>query len=162
MNKKYLLYAIVPVLALAAVGGAILADTTSQPNNPMSGLVSAIAQKFNLNASDVQQVFDEQRGKMQEERQQEMQQKFAERLSKAVSNGKITQDQANLITAKHTEMQTFMKSLEGKTKEEMRTLRKAQMDSLKQWAQDNNIPMQYLQFGGGGFGKGMGPCPFKD
>lgn len=164
MNKKYFLYAIVPVLALAAAGGMALADTTNQPNNPMSNLVNAIAQKFNLNVSDVQQVFDEQHSKTQAERQQQMQQKFSDRLNKAVSDGKITQDQANLISAKHTEMQNYMKSLEGKTPEEIKTAMKAQIDSLKQWAEDNNIPMQYVQFGGKGFGKGMGmgSCPFKD
>jgi hypothetical protein len=33
---------------------------------------------------------------------------------------------------------------------------KTQMESLKQWASDNNIPQEYLFFGGLGMGRGHG------
>ena len=167
MNKKYLLYVLIPVLSATAMAGVAMANNKSVATDPMSGIASVIAQKFNLNTADVQAVFNTERQTNMQERQAEMSQKFAERINKAVADGKLTQAQANLVIAKHTEMQNYMKSLQGKTIDEMQSARKTQMDSLSQWAKDNNIPVQYAQFGGfGGFGLGkghnglgMGNCP---
>jgi hypothetical protein len=147
MNKKYLLYAIVPVLALISVGAVYADSTTSGNGKPMESLVTAIATKFNLNTSDVQQVFDDNRTAMQAQRQAEMQQNFTDRLNQAVVDGKLTQDQANLIAAKKAELQDQT----GAKRENA----KAHMDELKQWATDNNIPLEYLQLGGFG-GRRMG------
>jgi len=162
MNKKYFLYAIIPAVMLMAVGGAVLADSKINKIDPMANIVNAIAQKFNLNVNDVQAVFDQQRTEMQAQREQnrtqmqeEMNQKFTERINKLVSDGKLTQDQANKIFAKKTELEAQRAGLEGKTKEEIQSIMKASMESLKQWAQDNNIPLGYIQFGGLGMpGKG--------
>ena len=165
MNKKYLLYVLTPVLAVAVTGGVVLADNKDTTSNSMSNLVSAIAQKFNLNPVDVQTVVNENFKQNMQERQAEMLTKLTERVNKEVLNGKLTQAQADLIIAKHTEMQNFMKNQEGKTMEEIQASKKSQMDSLKQWAKDNNIPEQYAQFGGlgkfgPGKGQGMGACKF--
>jgi polyhydroxyalkanoate synthesis regulator phasin len=147
MNKKYLLYVMVPVLALVSVG-AVYADSVANNSRPIDSLVTAIATKFNLNTSDVQQVFDENRATAQAQRQTEMQQKFADRLSQAVTDGKLTQAQVNLITAKRAELQAQRQNLQNGTPEINRETAKAHIDELKQWATDNNIPMEYLQLGG--------------
>jgi len=172
MNKKYLLYAILPVMLCATIGGVVLADSTVTKTNPMSGLVAVIAQKFNLNVSDVQAVFDEQKTKMGAERetnkadmQAEMQQKFADELKQAVTDGKLTQAQADLILAKKAELDAQKPSINvapkdrtqtSKTKEEMESEMKtrqaemkAKQDALKQWATDNGIPEEYLRLLGG-------------
>lgn len=153
MKKKYILYAIIPAVALALTGGVIYANTVQNPQGPMAGLVSKIAQKFNLNESDVQTVFNEYRSGMQANRQQhqqdiqsQMQQSFEDRINQAVSDGKLTQDQANAIIAKKAELQTQTQT----TREQMQTIQQ----NLKQWAADNNIPQGYLNFGGFGFGRG--------
>lgn len=147
MNKKYFLYAIIPVIALASVGLGVYASET-QGENPMSNLVAKIAQKFNLQEADVQAVFNEHRTEMQTN----MQTKFAERLSQAVTDGKLTQAQADLITAKRAELQAERPQLangEKPTKE----LMQAHQTELKQWATDNNIPLEYVMgFGGGRMG----------
>lgn len=151
MKNKYLLYIATSVVALAAVGAIAIGTVsaaTATGNNPMTNLVNAIAQKFNLNPSDVQQVFNDQKAQMQTQ----MQQKSTDRINQAVTDGKLTQDQANKILAKETELKSqqasFQASLQGKSKADIQAAMKAQMDSLKQWATDNNIPMQYLRFGG--------------
>lgn len=164
MKKKYFIYPIISLAAFAIFGAAYAtADTAMGANNPMSELVNAIAQKFNLNASDVQQIFDEQRVKMEAQREQrgeemkeKFQQKFTERINQAVSDGKLTQEQANLIFAKRAEIEAQQKNMENMTKEERQTAAKEQRDSLRQWAEDNNIPQEYLMFGGFGMGKGNG------
>ncbi|MFA6189938.1 MAG: hypothetical protein WC711_00260 [Candidatus Staskawiczbacteria bacterium] len=163
IKNKYFRYATIGAVTLATLGiiavGTVSAATTTQ-NSPMSNLVSAIAQRFNLNSSDVQKVFDDQQIQMHSQ----MVQKNTDKVNEAVANGKITQDQANKILAKRAELEAqrvaFRASLEGKTKTEIQTAMKAHRDTLLQWAKDNNIPEQYLMmFGGlkgagGGFGFG--------
>ncbi len=159
MNKKYLLYSIVPVLAgvLITVGIASASTTNTIKNNPMSDIVTAIAQKFNLSSTDVQAVVDTVMQTKRTQMQTTMEQRAADRLTQAVKDGKLTQAQANLITAKQAEIKTFMDSLAGKTMTERQTAMKTQMTALQQWAKDNNIPSGYLPIGGpmGKGGHGM-------
>jgi hypothetical protein len=170
MKRKILLYAVLPLMAFAVIGTAyVKADTSSQTSsNPMSGLITAIAEKFGLNVSDVQQVFDEQQTKMQAERETQQaetetnaQEEFASRLSKAVTDGKLTQAQADLITAKKAELdaaresqKTDMKSMTDEERQAAMETMKTQMDSLKQWATDNSIPEEYIPLLGGMGGRG--------
>jgi hypothetical protein len=162
MNKRYVIYLATGAVALATIG-VVAATTVSAASpagsaNPMTNLVNAIAQKFNLNASDVQKIFDDQKAQMKVQ----MDQRYTDRINQAVTDGKLTQDQANKILAKKAELQaqrqSQVASLQGKTKAEIQAEMKTQMDALKQWATDNNIPMEYLMFGpmgGHGFGRGM-------
>lgn len=144
-------------LAAAGLGVAQAATTKSGQPNFMSNLVNAIAQKFNLNPDEVQQVFDEQRAEQQSQMEAAREENFAARLTKAVSDGKLTQDQADKITAEKTKIDSDMAALQGKTGTEFQDGMKAIRDSVKQWATDNNIPQQYLMFGPGGrMGKGHG------
>jgi len=162
MKKKYLIYAILPVIVFATIGTVYATSNTGGTNNPMANLVTAIAQRFNLNPSDVQQVFDEQKAQMSAQRQEQrtqmeaqQQQQFADRINQAVTDGKLTQDQADKILAKKAELEAQKLSLQ-KNKNENRAVMKEQMDSLKQWATDNNIPQEYLPFGGFGMSRGHG------
>lgn len=132
-------------LVFAGAGVTKAASNTQSGINPMSSLVNAIATKFKLNPKDVQAVFDEQRVQMEKDHEQA----FAKLLSKAVADGKLTQDQADKITAKKAELEAFRTSLVGKTQDEQRTAMKTQMDSLKKWATDNNIPAEFMMFGKG-------------
>lgn len=148
MKRKTQLLAAMAVIGLASGIGAVNASaSTDTKTNPMSSIVSAIAKKFNLKESDVQQVFIDQHTQIQTQQQQV----YKDRIAKAVTNGKLTQAQADKILAKMAELTTFKASLLGKTPTEIKTAMKAQMDSLKQWAKDNNIPKNYLLFG---FGEG--------
>lgn len=142
--------------ATLGVGGIYAAQASNALPDRMNGLVTAIAQKFNLNASDVQKVFDEQRNAMQAERQAENLARLKERLAGAVKDGTITQSQSDLILAKHEEMHGFMTSLQGKTPDERKTAIDAKIVELQQWAKDNNIPSAFLPMADGRNGKGMG------
>lgn len=159
-NKKIIVMSAL-VLGLTAMGttaarAAFTSTSTTTRVDPMSSLVTAISQKFNLNSADVQKVFDEQKTQMDLARQQEEK----SRLDQAVTDGKITQDQANKITAKKAELEAYHTSIEGKTEQEEHALMRTQMDGLKQWATDNNIPMQYLFFFGGHDGTDHGDKGF--
>jgi hypothetical protein len=126
---------------------ALSGDTGSS-----TSIVEKIASKFNLNKAEVQKVFDEERTVHEAEHQQAMK----DRLAQAVKDGKLTQDQADKITAKQAEMKAYMDSLKDKTHEERHMAMESKRTELEQWAKDNNIPTEYLGKMGGRGGHGGG------
>lgn len=134
--------------------GVLYAAPKTDRVNPMSNLVTAISEKFHLNSNEVQQVFDAQHAQMQQEMQAKHLEQQKAMLDQAVKDGKLTQDQEDKIIAKRTELKTAMEALKDKTPAERQAAMKTQIDALKQWAKDNNIPEQFTTpFGGG---RGMG------
>lgn len=134
------------------VGGGLLtqhafaASTTNSDN-----LIARIATKFNLNQTEVQAVADQ----FHTDKIAEMQQKEADRLTQAVTDGKITAAQKDLLTAKQAELKTKFEEIRAMTD---KAARKTAMDTLRTeteaWATKNNIDKQWLHFMGGHGGKG--------
>ncbi len=141
-----------------AGAGIINAQTTSTNKNPMSALVTALATKFNLNTADVQSVVDETMKAQHATMEAHMEQSFADRLTKAVTDGKLTQTQADLIKAKAAELKASMEANRTADQSLTQEQRKAKMEerqtALKAWATANNISLEYLHFLGGGKGFG--------
>jgi hypothetical protein len=155
MNKKIISYAILPVLGLALLSaGVTYAASNNTGAKPMDALVSALATKFNLNSSDIQQVVEQVMSEQRTIREAEMTKNFTTRLNQAVTDKKLTQSQADLIIAKQAELKNLHLSLEDKTEAERQAIMKKEMSSLQKWATDNNIPKEYLMFG-----KDKGPGP---
>jgi hypothetical protein len=156
MKKALLVTGATTIVGLASFAGVANAATSSGSTGSDS-LVDKIATKFNLNKSDVQAVFDENRTEHEAERQQ----KLEERLSQAVTDGKITSDQKDEILAKLKDMQTYMDSIKDKSADERHSLMKTKMDEMKQWAEDNGLsdymPMGRGPGGPGGHGGDMAP-----
>lgn len=160
MKKALLVTGATTIVGLASFAGVANAATSGSSSDSSTGgssLVDKIAAKFNLNKSDVQAVFDEDRSAHEAERQQ----KLEERLTQAVTDGKITSEQKDEILAKMKDMQTYMDSIKDKSEDEKRSLMKTKMDELKQWAEDNNLtdymPMGHGPGGPGGRGGDMAP-----
>ena len=149
IKRKYIVATAILIFGAAVAGmGAVYAADSTQKINPMSELVTAIAQKFNLNVADVQSVFDTQQTKMKTEREQAL----TDRINQ-VTAGKLTQAQVTAISSKKAEFDALQTSLQGKTAQERATAMQSFETSLKQWATDNNISEEYLPMCGGG--KGM-------
>lgn len=152
----------VGVTSLAGFGVANAATDTSNSTGPMSSLVDAIATKFNLNESEVQSVFDEQRTQMKAEREAEIKEKVAQ----LVTDGKITQAQADKINAKRAELKAEREankdSSDTKTREAMKSEMEAKRTELKTWAEENDIDEQYLRYVIGGHGRHGGPGILRD
>lgn len=147
-HKSLLIFLAAAVL----IGGVVTFGTThafAQSNGQGETLAQMIAQKFNLNPSDVQSVMSQYR----QDRQTQMEANFKARLDQDVKDGKITADQETLILNKRQELQTNRKSEFANFKNMTPDQRKAAMQSQKQdlenWAKQNNIDIQYL------FGFGM-------
>ncbi len=119
-------------------------------------LIQRLVQKFGLKTDDVRSVFDTVR----DERQAQMQQKLTNKLDALVKEGKLTEAQKRLIISKHTELQAQREkdkdTLKDLTPEERRAKMQAQRTDLENWAQQNNIDIQYVLGFGRGKGLGMG------
>ena len=139
-KKSKALLATAAILGLGTFGGLKITQAQSADVNPAATLVAAIAQRFNLNQSEVQQVFDDHRGTMGMRQRTHRQ----DRLSEAVKNGQLTQAQADQITAKQAEMRSSMQTLAGKTESERREVMQQHRDEMKTWAQANNIPVEFF------------------
>ncbi|HEY1074183.1 MAG TPA: hypothetical protein VGE59_00565 [Patescibacteria group bacterium] len=145
MKTKYLF----PILGLAALGvvslGAMhtLAHDTAASDGKT--LVQRLSEKFNLKESDVEQVFTEHKSQVQAT----MEKRIDDKLTQAVTNKKITEEQKQKIIAKQKELQTQMEAtketLKNMTPQERQAEMKKQRDALEQWAKDNGIDTQYLR-----------------
>jgi hypothetical protein len=156
MNKKIVSYIVIPVLGLAILGGSVALAASNTKGSVMTNIVAAISQKFNLNSTDVQAVVDQTMANQKASMQADQTKKFTDRINQAVTDKKLTQDQADKIIAKRTELQAANLALKDKTPAERQAAMKTQMTALKQWATDNNIPQGYLMFGGPRMGGGRG------
>ncbi len=122
----------------------VMATTASAQSNNSSSIVDKLASKFNLNKDDVQKVFDEERATHKADREKS----FTDRLANLVKDGKLTQAQADKITAKHSEMKSQMESMKNKTKEERHKSMDQKRSELQKWAKDNGIDEKYVMLGG--------------
>jgi len=153
MNYKL----IIPVAALAIGAGMLYTSGQVKAFGGFGGgrdtLIQALANKFGKSTDEVQSVFDEVRT----QNQQQMEAKFEDNLNQAVSDGKITDEQKNLILQKQEELQTqhqqdFANGA-NLTPEERRTQRQQERAGLEKWASDNGIDLTYFHMGPG---EGMG------
>lgn len=113
MKKKVL-------LSILAAGTVIAAATMSvnsvrADDETYRPLVQRIAEKFNLDESEVEAVFVAVR----DERMQEMHDRHQERLQDAINDGVITEDQMNAILAKEEELHQERIENRGENREAM-------------------------------------------
>lgn len=137
------------VTGLTVAGGLRVASAQSSATKK-DNIVDKIATTFNLDKAEVQKVFDQDR----DERKAKLETNLQEKLADAVKNGSLTQEQANKIEAKYSELKTIKDSLKGKSRDERHKAMKAKRNELEQWAKANNIPNQFsnnfMRFGGYG------------
>ncbi len=147
MKTKILLPAIAIVLTGVAAFGSIGAFAQTTQTDPHTSIIQKLVTKFGLKEDEVKAVFDEERT----ERQKEMQTRMAEKLTQAVTDGKITEAQKQLIIAKQAELEkqreANREAMQNLTNEERKAKMQSHKAELEAWAKENNIDMQYL-FGG--------------
>ena len=135
-------------------GTTTTSSTNSTKTDPMSGLIDALVSKFNLKKSDVQAVFDAQRTKMDAQREADAKAELAQ----LVKDGKLTQAQADAITAKRAELDkqrdADRTAMDSKTDTERRAAMDAKRTELDTWLKDQGIDTQYAYLLMGGRGHG--------
>ena len=154
IKKSLLIAGVVSTLGVVSTMG--IAGAASSNTNPQDGLIQKIADKFHLNKSDVQAVFDEDRSTREAERQK----KVEAELTQAVKDGKITEAQKQLLLDKQKALQTEREAnkddMQSKTQDERKAAMDAKKAELEKWASDNGIPTEYLRYVMGHGGRGPG------
>jgi hypothetical protein len=163
VKKTLAIAGIATTIGVAGIGGlgVVSAATDTSASDDKTSLVAKLADKFHLNKSEVQAVFDQDHTEHEAKRQQQLE----ERLTKAVEDGKITAAQKDTILAKMKELQAEMQAnhdaMQDKTDDERHASMEQQRQDLKKWAEDNNIPLQYLMMLKGGPHSGPGHMMHK-
>jgi len=149
MSKRIL---VIAGLSLALVGTVALGVYRAKAQgfeNGRDDLIQKLAQKFGLNEADVQAVFEQDR----QERQQQMETNFEERLNQAVADGQLTEEQKNLILEKHRQIKDQREQNQGNwqnlTQEQKHQKNQEQRQELQDWATQNNIDLTWLIRKGG-------------
>lgn len=113
-SGKKILAVVLALGVVASIGYFGVNSVLADDDNPMHNtLISRIAQKFNLKEDDVKAVFEAVR----DEHQEQMKKDREESLSKAVSDGVITEKQKQAILVKMDENM----GLRNVRREEMRS-----------------------------------------
>jgi hypothetical protein len=95
--------AIIAGVSASAVGVSTTFASDETKGGGPNDLITAIAERFNLNETEVKAVFEEHRNLMAES----MKGKAEERLAIAVEDGKLTAEQAEAIKSHHEEMKAW-------------------------------------------------------
>lgn len=151
LNKKLL---IIPVTGAVLMLSLFSAKSVSAATatGDYSSIVQKLAEKFSLNPTEVQAVFDAHRTQHEADRQKA----YETTLDTAVSEGKLTTAQKQLILNKHKEIMANRGYKSTMTKEQ----HQAKHTELQTWAKENGIDIKYLMFQRGrhgGMGKPMAP-----
>jgi hypothetical protein len=157
--------ALLLLFAVGVIGGGLFgahnvsAQTTTPKQNGLSGLVEMIAQKFNLDKSQVQGVVDQYQQQHKTEMEQVMQDRLNTKLDTMVKNGKITAAQKQAILNKLAELKKNYnpETFKNMTPEQRKAAKEKEISDLKAWAQSQGIDLKLLpMFGMKGMGRGMG------
>jgi hypothetical protein len=153
-NKKMIIpMAAVAVLAAGAFGVAQV-SASSDAVNPQASLIQKLADKFHLNKSEVQAVFDQNHKDNQAARETS----YEARLAQAVTDGKLTSTQKDLVLAEHNKLKAELDAAITSTTSQAD--RRTAMDKVRTeadaWVKANNIDAKWLMVGGHGMGGGMG------
>ena len=157
MNIKKIM---LPAFAVTVIGAGIIGVTpvhaqtvTSTPavSHPyfFNEMVDFISQKFGLDKSKVQSAMTEFHDKKKTEMLQHMQQREQDRLTKLVTEGKITETQKQAILKKLSSLKDKINAdtLKNMTPDQRKQYMQTQRDELKTWAQSQGIDPSLLQPG---------------
>ena len=159
MTKRTL----ITVAAVSILSGGVMVVTNAFAQTPAAGqnnvpsLAQEIANKFHLNVSDVQAIFNQHQQEVKSQRESN----YNAYLQKLVNTGKITAEQEQLILNKRQQLLSQKQNRKAMTPAERKAQMQSTMQDLKNWAKQNNIDLRYLRpFGPGrGFGRFGGHSP---
>lgn len=142
--KHQMVYAV----AALAIGGTMIWGVTQVHAQGTNGqtLAQTIAQKFNLDTNQVQQVIDQYRTNNQSQKLQNLEQKVSDHLDQLVQQGKITSAQKTAIENEVNTLKdkyNFSGFSSMNTQERKQAIQSAISD-FKTWAQSQGINLSHL------------------
>jgi DNA primase len=164
MQKKHILPALAVGLALGTgalvIGSSQVSAWMGNGQGNRDQMVQQLAERFGLNEDEVQSFMEEKRAEHMQQNQEQRQTEFEERLSTAVTDGKITEEQKQVILDKHAQMQAqFEANKEDRqaAREERQAERESHHQEMEAWAEENGIDMEVIMELMGGPREGQGP-----
>ena len=146
-------------LALAILSVGMLATKVkAEEYSNYPPIAQKIAERFNLNVGDVEDVFDEQR----DERRADRYAYFTERLDDLVEEGTLTEGQREELIEMHETKQDAMQELRGLEPEQRRSRMQEMHEEMKAWAEGEGIDLPIIGPMGEGFGKGFKGEGFRE
>ncbi|MFZ5437997.1 MAG: hypothetical protein ACOZAK_03010 [Patescibacteria group bacterium] len=134
--------------ALAVAGGLVYTTTQVQAfafgNGSQQNMVAYLAKKLGKSEAEVQTAFNS----LREEHRQQAETSFANRLTEAVQNGEITEEQKQLLLTKHEELRAQF--------DQAKQQRETHRQELQAWSEANGIDMSFLAEMGFGRGESRG------
>lgn len=128
-----------------AAGGLLGVSAASAHGNGehKDELVTKLAEKFNVDKSEVEAVFEAQHAEMEAEREAER----SEHLQSLVDSGKITAEQKTALEAKFEEMHTKREELKDQnlTRKEIHDKMDEARDSFEAWAEEQGIDLDAIR-----------------
>ncbi len=149
ISKNLIAALAVTTIATGSILGVSAASAHGSGDNK-DELVTKLAEKFNVDASEVESVFEEQHAEMEAERDT----KREEHLQSLVDAGTITADQKIALETKFTEMETARESIKDQdlTHEEMHTKMEESRTAFEAWAKEQGIDLSAIRPDGGHMG----------
>ena len=161
-------------LSTAGIGAAIIVGSMLAVNlaSAYGGVseeqkaerVSSLAERFNLDETEVQSYFDEQKA----ERQTEREEKRAEFVAGLVSEGTLTQEQADELSELKDGFNSEVEALKatGAEREDIKTLMQENRDAVEAWAEAEGLDLDSIRSDKGkghkGHRSGHGPHNVSD
>lgn len=110
MKRKILTISAIILGTVAVIGLMEVGSIQAQDGGDYSPIVQKLVDRFGLDTGEVEEVFDEAK----EERRQEMQSHFEEKLDEKVASGKMTEEQRDSFLEKKEEMWGMHEGMDGK------------------------------------------------
>jgi hypothetical protein len=141
MTKKKYKIILPSVVALGVLLGILNAYTTVSARDMAmyTPLVQKIAERFDLDEGEVQSVFNEYR----DEHFAEMYAMHEEKLSDAVADGKITEEQKQMILEKHEKMHNLSLETADLDPEARHQRMHEVREESRTWENENDVDMHY-------------------
>lgn len=142
-SKKTLALAVTAIL-IAGVAGlvGVLGITKAYAQESLDSypiLIQNLAEKFNLDSEEVFEVFEDTR-----------EQRVNERLDAFVEDGTITEEQKELIIEKQEDFRSQFEDIHNQqlTSEERRNAMFELKEEMRDWAEENDIPLLQIMMRG--------------
>jgi len=140
IKKPMLAVAALSVIGVGAMGSATYALEDSATGEKTS-MVDKLVSKFNLDKTEVETFFKEERAAHDVKRSEKM----TEKLAEAVKDSTITQEQSDYITKAMTEIDVLRsESTPGEQDDTTRDAMKEKRDALRDWAKENDVELNVL------------------
>lgn len=140
INIKNAAILTVALALLVGIGLYISHEVSANDTTNFPPLVQRFIERFNLDENEVSEFISD----VHQERHQEREALFLEKLDQAVEEGSITEEQKTLLLEKHKEMSQNWEEFMNLSPEEKRLRMQTRKEEVQRWAEENDIDLSQI------------------